>query len=179
MKKKDMFQMLETVRRKDELQLLEEMNQKTRRFGLSLTLQEQQELAKCRDKSLKKYNRVEFGTGILDKLIFTFCDSQYVEPQNYLACLQRLQDIFYEFRNESLDLMTDDEVLTFMEEQFETVCAGSLDYLEETCLPIFTAAVRAGYRGYEESGGRGEYTKFDQVKRWDREAYLQALQELG
>lgn len=179
MKKKDMFQMLEAVRRKDELQLLEEMNQKTRRFGLSLTLQEQQELAMCRDKSLKKYNRVEFGAGILDKLIFTFCDSQYVGPENYLACLKRLQDIFYEFRNESMDLMTDDEVLTFMKEQFETVCAGSLDYLEETCLPIFTAAVRAGYRGYEESGGRGEYIKFDEVKRWDRETYLEALQELG
>ena len=74
--------------------------------------------------------------------------------------------------------MTDDEVLTFMREQFETVCAGDLDYLEETCLEVFTAAVRAGYRGYTASGGNGEYEQFDEVPRWDKELYLQALREL-
>lgn len=74
--------------------------------------------------------------------------------------------------------MTDDELITFMKEQFESICSGDLDYLEGTCLDIFAQAIRAGYRGYEGSGGRGEYAQFDEVKRWDRELYLEALREL-
>lgn len=47
-------------------------NEKTETFGLSLTEQEAQELVVCRNESLKKYRRVEFGNGILDKLILHF-----------------------------------------------------------------------------------------------------------
>ena len=172
------LELLELANRKEELALLSAMNQKTERFGLALREEDIKELAECRNQSLKKYGRVEFGRGILDQLIYVFCDSQYISQQNYLFCMERLQDIFYEFRNAALDLMTDDEILTFMREQFETICAGDPDYLEETCLEVFTAAVRAGYDGYKASGGRGEYTRFDEVPRWDKDLYLQALREL-
>lgn len=172
------LELLELANRKEELALLSAMNQKTERFGLALREEDIKELAECRNQSLKKYGRVEFGRGILDQLIYVFCDSQYISQKNYLSSLERLQDIFYKFKNAALDQMTDDEVLTFMREQFETVCAGDLDYLEETCLEVFTAAVRAGYRGYTASGGNGEYEQFDEVPRWDKELYLQALREL-
>ena len=174
----NILELLELTKRKEELALLSAMNQKTERFGLVLREADIKELAECRNQSLKKYGRVEFGRGILDQLIYVFCESQYISQHNYLSSLERLQDVFYEFKNAALDQMTDDEVLTFMREQFETVCAGDLDYLEETCLEVFTAAVRAGYRGYTASGGNGEYEQFDEVTRWDKELYLQALREL-
>ena len=75
-------------------------------------------------------------------------------------------------------LITDEELLHFMREQFEEVCFGDLGYLEGTCLRIFAEAIRAGYRGYQASEGYGEYAKFDEVKRWDRELYLEALADL-
>ena len=65
-----------------------------------------------------------------------------------------------------------------MKEQFETLCFGDLDYLEGTCLSIFSQAIRAGYRGYKTSGGRGEASRFDEVKRWDYDLYMEALSEL-
>ncbi len=65
-----------------------------------------------------------------------------------------------------------------MKEQFEEKCFGDLDYLEGTCLLIFSQAVRAGYRGYKASEGRGEYEQFDEVSRWDYELYLETLKEL-
>ena len=65
-----------------------------------------------------------------------------------------------------------------MKEQFETICFGDLDYLEGTCLSIFSQAIRAGYRGYQASEGRGEASRFDEVKRWDRDLYMEALREL-
>lgn len=76
------------------------------------------------------------------------------------------------------DEITDDELIQFMREQFETVCYGDLDYLEGTCLDIFAQAVRAGYRGYQKTQGHGEFEKFDIVQRWDKELYLETLREL-
>ena len=74
--------------------------------------------------------------------------------------------------------ITDDELLEFMREQFEEVCCGDFAYLEGTCLDLFAQAIRAGYSGYTESGGRGEFGAVDIVKRWDRELYFEALHNL-
>ena len=65
-----------------------------------------------------------------------------------------------------------------MKEVYETICFGDLDYLEGTCLSNFAQAVRSGYRGYKSSDGYGEYSKFDEVKRWDYELYLETLKRL-
>ena len=92
--------------------------------------------------------------------------------------LLRLQEIFYLYKNEMQDEISDEELLHFMKEQFEGVCFGDLGYLEGTCLQIFAEAVRAGYRGYQASEGYGEYTELDEVKRWDRDLYLEALYDL-
>ena len=76
------------------------------------------------------------------------------------------------------DEITDDELLHLMKEQFENICFGDLDYLENTCLANFAEAIRAGYEGYKSSDGYGEYSKFDDVKRWDYDLYLETLKEL-
>ena len=81
------LELLELANRKEELALLSAMNQKTERFGLALRAEDIKELAECRNQSLKKYGRVEFGRGILDQLIYVFCDSQYISQQNYLSSL--------------------------------------------------------------------------------------------
>lgn len=153
-------------------------NEKTETFGLSLTEQEAQELVVCRNESLKKYRRVEFGKGILDKLIFTFCDSQYMTQENYKETMEKLLDIFYCFKNEAGDQLTDDELLSFMREQFEEICMGDAEYLESTCLPRFAAAIRAGYKGYQESGANGEYENLSQEARWDKDLYMDVVKEL-
>ena len=74
--------------------------------------------------------------------------------------------LFYLYKNEMQDEISDDELLHFMKEQFEQTCFGDLDYLEGTCLNIFSQAIRAGYRGYMSTEGHGEYEAFDEVKRW-------------
>ena len=176
--------MMDLMKTAAEVQLVEDTkavlacNEESEHFGLTLSGEDALAVMESRNESLKKHQRVEIGPCVTKKIIHLFCDSQYIWQDNYVKTLKRLQDIFYEFRNAALDLMTDDEILTFMREQFETVCAGDPDYLEETCLEVFTAAVRAGYDGYKASGGRGEYARFDEVPRWDKDLYLQALREL-
>ena len=102
------FELMQSARRKEELAVISGMNQKTERFGLSLKEEEINELVTYRNDSLKQFRRFEWGTGMLEKLIYTFCDSQYINQQNYLGSLERLQDIFYKFKNATLDRMTDD-----------------------------------------------------------------------
>ena len=150
-----LLEVLQSRKEKKELSVLMQCNEKTESFGLSLTEEDAHELVLCRNASLKKYRRVEFGEGILDKLIFTFCDSQYINQENYREVMEELQDIFYSFKNEAMDLLTDDELLTFMKEQFEEICMGDTEYLESTCLPRFACAIRSGDRGYVKSGGKG------------------------
>ena len=74
-----------------------------------------------------------------------FCDSQFIQSGDYADTLARLQEIFYLYKNESMDELTDRELLEIMKENFEQICYGDLEYLETTCLERFAAAVRAGY----------------------------------
>lgn len=171
------FELMQEKKKQNELATIISVNEKTQYFGLELSRQNAEELVAYRNESLKKYQRVEFGKGILDKLIFTFCDSQYIYQDNYLDTLGQLQDIFYEFKNAAEDKLTDEELLTFMREQFESVCYGDTEYLENTCLARFVKAIRSGYEGYKGTGGRGEYEKFDEEPRWDSELYLEVLKE--
>lgn len=163
---------------KNQLAKISSTNEYTQKFGLVLSEEEIHMLMEERKAVLKKEGRVEFGEGILPKLIYAFCDSSYISSDNYADTLNRLQELFYMYKNEMQDEITDDELITFMKEQFDTICFGDLDYLEGTCLDIFAQAIRAGYQGYIESEGEGEFGQFDIVARWDRGLYLAALDEL-
>lgn len=161
-----------------QIQKVMESNQYTEQYGLTLSEQDAEILAQERKSTLIEQKRVEFGESILPRIIYEFCDSAFISQSNYVESLTRLQEIFFLYKNEMLDEISDEEPLNFMKEQFETVCFGDFDYLEGTCLDIFAQAVRAGYRGYQKTGGRGEYAEFDEVLRWDRELYLEVLRDL-
>lgn len=166
------------LQQKNQLAKVMETNEMSARYGLVLTEQETELLVSERTQTLRAERRVEFGPGILPRVIEEFCDSDFIDQNNYVDTLIRLQEIFYLYKNEMHDEISDEELLHFMKEQFEEVCFGDLGYLEGTCLRIFAEAVRAGYRGYQASEGYGEYGAFDEVKRWDRELYLEALYDL-
>ena len=111
----NIYELLTKKKESEELRAMEVYNEKTyEKFALSLSQEQAKELIAGRNASLKKYQRVEFGKGILDKLMYVFCDSQYIDQGNYAQVLERLQDIFYRFKNESMDRLTDDELLEFM-----------------------------------------------------------------
>ena len=155
-----------------------ETNQVTEKFGLVLSEEDAKLLVNERSESLKEQKRIEYGESILPKIIYEFCDSDYISQRNYVETIGRLQDIFFLYKNEMMDEISDDELLHFMKEQFETVCYGDLEYLESTCLDVFAQAIRAGYQGYHVTEGKSEYGKFDLASRWDHEVYLEVLKEL-
>lgn len=166
------------LQQQNQLAKVVETNRVTQQYGLSLSEQEAQMIVAERSQALRESRRVEFGEGILPKIIYEFCDSDFIDQNNYVDTLVRLQDIFYMYKNEMLDEISDDELLHFMREQFDQVCYGDLEYLESTCLSIFAQAIRAGYRGYQATEGCGEYEAFDEVQRWDYDVYMETLKEL-
>lgn len=126
--------MLDLLLGNTQVQKILEVNQKTEVFGLQLSEEDAKLLVDCRKNTLREQQRIEFGEGILPKLIFTFCDSPHIYQQNYVETLLRLQDIFYLYKNECMDELTDDELLDYMKKAFDGECEGSLDYLEDHLL---------------------------------------------
>ena len=107
-------------------------------YGLTLTEADITELVELRGQALRNTGRIEFGGGILPKLIRAFCKSSYVDAYNYATTLADLQDAFYYFKNESEDRFSDDELIEFMEKAFNGQAHGSAEVLttislEELC----------------------------------------------
>ncbi len=155
-----------------------ETNRKTEQFGLTLTEEQAELIVSERKNVLREQRRVEFGKSVTPQLIQEFCDSPYIDQQYYAETIIRLQEIFFLFKNEMQDRMTDSELLHLMREQFDELCFGDPDYLESTCLEQFAEGVRSGYDEHKASDGHEVYSRFDSVKRWDYDLYFHALKEL-
>ena len=119
-------------------------NDFTARFGLTLTEAQIWTLVEKKSEALKDTGRVEFGGGILKKLIWEFCDSPFITQDNYEETLSELLDSFYYFKNESMDIISDDELISLMKEYFDTVCQGSLEYMSGTALDDLCRSARNG-----------------------------------
>ena len=87
------FEMMTLLSEKNQLQSILKCNEQTQKIGLALTEEDVSELLAKRKENLREQQRIEFGEGILPKLIFTFCDSPYVYQRNYVEVLMQLQNI--------------------------------------------------------------------------------------
>lgn len=117
-------------------------NQYTQKFGLSLSEQEAKELVIQKREVLQEQRRIELGESILKKIIFVFCDSPYIYQDNYIDMIERLTEIFFLYKNESMDELSDDELLDYMKQSFDGECEGSMDFLEDTALEQFARKIR-------------------------------------
>lgn len=126
------------------VQELQKCNRVSAKFGLMLSDTQIQSLVEQRFAALKDTGRVEFGGGIMAKLIYAFCDSPYITQENYTETLTELQDDFYYYKNESDDELTDDELIAFMVKMFNGKAQGSLEYLAETSLNDLCRKARWG-----------------------------------
>lgn len=128
------------------LQELRECNRITEKFGLTLAEEQIQRLVNERFDALRANGRIEFGEGILKKLVYAFCSSPYLAQPDYEDTIAELQEIFYYFKNECDDRLSDDELLAFMKQTFDGKAQGSLDYLAETSLEELCRDARYGHK---------------------------------
>lgn len=137
--------------RQNNLQEIRESNEYSSRFGLVLKESDIQELAECRRKALKDTGRIEFGGGILPKLIRSFCDSPYLDAENYAAALSDLQEAFYYFKGEAQEKFSDDELIEYMVKVFNGRAQGSTEYLIGTSLQELCRYANSHFDPYDGS----------------------------
>lgn len=127
-------------------------NQTTSRYGLVLCEADAAELDITRNEALEKLGRIEFAGGSINKLIMEFCDSPYLNMSNYTETLNELVQIFYYFKNETLDEVDDDDLISSMKRYFDETCRGSLDLLETRDLENLARKIRYGETGADDFG---------------------------
>jgi hypothetical protein len=136
-------------------------NEFTARYGLQLSEPEIQLLTENRREALERSGRIEFGGGVIQKLIMEFFDSPFLRQENYVESLMELQECFYYFKNESLEELSDDELIKLMKKYFDDVCQGSVEYLQTTMLENYCRDVRYGKTEYRDMDGyEDDYTEF-------------------
>ena len=79
-----LFELLQLQNQKTELTKILSFNTYSSRYGLTLSEEEAHMLQISRNDSLRELRRIETGEGILPKIIYTFCDSPYLEQDTYL-----------------------------------------------------------------------------------------------
>ena len=89
----------------------------------------QAELADC-----NRLTEAQFTGGIFRKLAYAFCDSAYITPANYADTLSELVALFYAFKSDIEDEMTDDELIEAMRRIFDGRAQGDLTYLADITL---------------------------------------------
>lgn len=107
------------------------VNSTTVQTGLVFTPRQALALLQARDRALMDSGRMEFGSGIVKKLILAFYDSLFFQNGQAVDTLESLLEIFYHMKNETFDTLCDDELIDFLRERFDGECQGSMDLLRD------------------------------------------------
>ena len=121
-------------RRYIEITNIKKCNEYTSKYGLVLSDNQIDNILERRKEALMQTGRIELREGIIDKLIKEFCDSSYMNQENFAHNLYELIEIFYEYKNETMDLITDDELIRLMKKSFDGIAQGDLKYLSGTVM---------------------------------------------
>lgn len=127
---------LEIVNKRKQIEIanIKKCNEYTIKYGLVLSDNQIDNILERRKETLKETGRVELREGIIDKIIKEFCDSPYINQENFAYNLYELIEIFYEYKNETMDLIPDDELIKFMKKSFDGIAQGDLEYLSGTVM---------------------------------------------
>lgn len=115
-----------------EQQIVDEIlacNLETEKYGLTLNQYQAVLLTQTRSLALKESQRIELNGEIIVLLIEAFCDSPYVSQENDEDTLHELIELFYDLKNSTWDLVSDNDLIAFMKDSFNGFCYGSFELL--------------------------------------------------
>ena len=105
------------------------INDQSSVYGLTLTHDDVEEVIKSRGYSLKTYGRIDLNMDATKKIINKIYTSQYTDKDDYVEVINELQDVFYYLKNETLDKISDDEIIDLIGEFYEK-SSGRIDNIE-------------------------------------------------
>lgn len=105
-----------------------DLNKFTEKRGLLLNEKQAISLINNRNRCLKELGRIEIGSGTLERIIYTFYTSSYIDKDNYLEILEELTNIFYLYQNEFDNKLTDEQIIEYIKKSYEE--CGTIELLE-------------------------------------------------
>lgn len=102
------------------------LNDYTAQYGIVLSEKDCTDIAECRSELLTENERIEIGTGAVKRIIEEFCDSGYVNQQNFTDTVEGLLECFYAIKTETEDRIDDESVLNFLKNVFENDAGGDV-----------------------------------------------------
>lgn len=123
-------------------------NEDTQEYGLRLSDEDIKTIIKTRSEALSSNGRVEFGGGIIKKVISVFCDSPYISQYNYVETINDLIETFYYYKNETMEKISDDELIALMKKYFDNECEGSIEFLRDKYLDSIANNIKFGVKDY-------------------------------
>lgn len=127
---------------------IEKLNEETMDYGLKLSEENIKLILSTRKEALISSGRVEFGGGIITKIISAFCDSPYIFQYNYVETINDLIETFYYYKNETMEEISDDELIDFMKDYFDDKCQGDLELLKYKYLEKAAHNVKYGVKDF-------------------------------
>jgi len=127
---------------------IQQINEKTLEYGLKLSEKDIKVIIKARDEALCSSGRAEFGGGIITKIIESFYNSPYILQSNYIEIIDELIETFYYYKNETMEEISDDELIDFMKEYFDDKCQGDMDLLRNKYLYKLARNIKYGVIDY-------------------------------
>lgn len=110
-------------------QLLE-LNEKTKAYGLTLTEENVKHVIESRSLTLKSYERIELGINVTKRIVELFSSSPYVRAENYVNIITEIQEIFYYYKNETNEKVSDEALINIINKYFNMECEGSIQLLK-------------------------------------------------
>jgi hypothetical protein len=121
---------------------LQACNDAIGRHGLSLSPAQAQAIVVGRSEALQLTDRVEFGGGVAKDMVVAFASSSFVSQATFADTIIELQELFYEVKNETIEQVTDEELIAKMRYLFDGYANGDLALLEEALFEGLARTVR-------------------------------------
>lgn len=80
-------------------------------WGIAISTEQAAMLVQHQRAALRDTGRVDFGDGVLKKLTAAFCDSPYIQANDWADTLAQLTELFYTLKNETRDQLGDDALI--------------------------------------------------------------------
>ena len=113
-------------------QELLELNENSSEYGLTLNKEDIKEIINSRNNTLKSYGRIELDINVTKSIIENLYKSQYTDRDDYVELINDLQEVFYYLKNETLDQISDIEIIEIIDEIYNN-CSGRIDIVQEKC----------------------------------------------
>ena len=116
---------------KNEENLIQKTNLVTKEKGLILTHKEIEELIINKNEALNNLSRIEV-TPIIDKIIYEFYDSPYIDNDNYFETINSLVEIFYIYEDKFGNKLSIEEIIKYLRDTFDSKVNGVVELLIDT-----------------------------------------------